>query len=227
MKLSLEDAILSDVRAQICPLLQDHAVLDALIRLLPSERVLRGRDLLSKTQPLIMKIGMNQDTKRDKTLLDAIMYLFEVEVASNLISDILITLLAERGYFLHIEPDSNHLFIRHVVSMEDLESSFISLAVKLSFLKRHGLDCFSKYVDKDLRNRIAHMNFEIDENGNFFEYRKEGMKNKRKLIDVTQKLTKLIHFNSIVIHEMKLALEKGLKMKSALEDTKASKKQPQ
>jgi hypothetical protein len=134
MNSNFEEEILNDIKEQICPLFEDKAVLDALIKLLPSIRVRKAMSSLGITQPLIMNIGKNQPTKRDKTVIDTIMYLFEVEVSANLIFDILIMLLSAKGYFFHIEPDTDHLYIRHAITIEDLESKALTLGMKQNFL---------------------------------------------------------------------------------------------
>ncbi len=139
------------------------------------------------------------------------MYLFSVETSTNLIADILVMMLAAQGQFLHIEPDDKYRFIRHATTIEDLESSSVTLAMKLSFLKKSGLTCFQKYVDKNLRNKIAHFDFEIDANGDFFLYQlKEGIIDKKK-VDVMQKLDTLLLFNSTTMHQIKLAVDKTRK----------------
>jgi hypothetical protein len=41
------------------------------------------------------------------------------------------------------------------------------MSIKLDFLSSNGLDFFSKWIDRGLRNKIAHLDFEIDQEGNF------------------------------------------------------------
>lgn len=83
-------------------------------------------------------------------------------------------MFASKGDFLHIEPDNECRFIRHATSFEDLESPSVSLAIKFGFLDKCGLHCFQKYVDRNLRNKIAHMDFGVDEKGNFFTYQRKS-----------------------------------------------------
>jgi hypothetical protein len=197
-----------EVEEQICPLFENKAVLDTLMKLLSSIRVKKAMNSLRETQPLIMNIGESQVTNRDKRLIDTIMYLFEVEVSANLIFDILIMLLSAKGYFFHIEPDIKHLYIRHAVSIEDLESKAVTLGMKQNFLIKHKIHCVKKYVKLNLRNKIAHMEFEIDEKGNFFKYEYKENEIEKKQVDIWLRLKEIIHFTTTVIHQMNLAVKK-------------------
>ena len=208
MSSNLEEEILVDVKEQICPLLEDPSVLDALMKLLTSTRVKKAMSSLRETQPLIMSIGKRQGTIKDKTLIDTIMYLFEVEVSANLIFDILIMLLSAKGHFFHIEPDRDHMFIRHAVSIEDLTSKAVTLGMKHNFLIKHEIRCVKKYVKLSLRNKIAHMEFEIDEKGNFFKYEYKGKELEKKPVDIWLRLQEIIHFTSAVTHQINLAAKK-------------------
>lgn len=204
MEANFEEKILNDVKKQICPLLEDEIVLDALQKIFTSTKAYDALNSIKNIQPLIMNIAQKQKIKNEKTVLDILMYLFEVEVSANFIVDVLIMLLSVKGKVFHIEPDDKHYFIRHATSIEDLQSPSVTLGMKLNFLKRNDLGCVKKYVDNTLRNNIAHMNFKIDEEGNFLknEYGKE------KQVDIWDKLIKLIQFNSTVIHQMNIMRQK-------------------
>jgi len=207
MSSNLEEEILNDIKEQICPLLENKAVKDAILKILTSDRFEKSSSILRKISPLMINIGKSQEKRKDKTLIDAIMYLLEVEVISNLVIDILIMMLVAKGHIFHIEADEEYLFARHAVSIEDLNSSSVTLGMKVNYLQKNSVDCITKYVDKNLRNRIAHMDFEIDENGDFFIHEKKGKK-KKKRYDIFSKLEKLVTFNSTVIDQIDLALEK-------------------
>lgn len=210
MSPNLEKEIEADVKQQLSALLSESGALNACLQLLPSPRVKRALNTLRQVQPLLVDFGKTPHSKQ-KTFYDAAMYLFSVETSTNLIADILVMMLAAQGQFLHIEPDDKYRFIRHATTIEDLESSSVTLAMKLSFLKKSGLTCFQKYVDKNLRNKIAHFDFEIDANGDFFLYQlKEGIIDKKK-VDVMQKLDTLLLFNSTTMHQIKLAVDKTRK----------------
>lgn len=52
---------------------------------------------------------------------------------------------------------------RFVSSFDELFE--VPLSVRLKFLKKHGFEFFSEICPKDLRNAIAHLNFDIDSDG--------------------------------------------------------------
>jgi hypothetical protein len=207
MSAELEKEILLAVKEQICPLLKEPVVLDALMKLLTSVRVKKAMNSLTETQPLIMSIRKHQETEKERSLIDTMMYLFEVEVSANLIFDILIMLLSAKQRYFHIEPDRDHLFIRHATTIEDLTSKSITLGIKRNFLIRNELSCVEKYVKLSLRNKIAHMDYEINENGTFFKYDYDGNKIKKKRVDLQHRLDEIITFTSTVIHQINLIVK--------------------
>ena len=210
MSSNLEKEIEANIKKELSLLLSESRSLNACLQLLPSPRVKRAMNTLRQVQPLLVDLGKTPKGKQ-KTLFDATMYLFGIETSTNLIADILIIMLAAQGQFLHIEPDDKYRFIRHATTIEDLESPTITLAMKLSFLKKSGFTCFQKYIDKNLRNKIAHFDFEIDANGDFFLFQlKKGIIEKKK-VDVMKKLDTLLLFNSITMHQIKLAIYKTKK----------------
>lgn len=114
----------------------------------------------------------------------ALSYLTAVELVGSVYVNMIILLLVARGQDLHLEPDRNHWYTRHVTSLEDLESPALSLSTKLDFLEMNGLRFFSKWVGRKLRNKIAHLNFQIDDDGKFFLLTRKG----RKEVDLFKKI---------------------------------------
>ena len=210
----LEKEIEADVKTQLDSLLSERSALATLLHVLPSPRVKKALSTLRQTQNTLIGLG-NTLIGKEKTLLDAVAYLFWVEVSTNLLADMLIIMLATKGQPFHIEPDDRYRFIRHATSVEDLESPSVSLAMKLGFLDKCGLSCFKKYVDRDLRNRIAHVNFEIDDKGSFVTYEKKNGEIRKKQVDLQQKLDRLIFFNSAVMHKIKLSVDEAKKSQRA------------
>jgi hypothetical protein len=90
-----------------------------------------------------------------------------------------VLLLVAKGVDFHLEPDYEHRYTRHARSLEEIESPGLPLS-KLDFLKLNGLTFFSKWIDRDLRNCIAHLDFEIDDNVDLIVLRKA----KRRRIDL-------------------------------------------
>ena len=206
----LEKEIEADVKIQLHSLLSEMSALAVLSQVFPSPRVKKALYTLRETQSTLIDLEHNLIGKQ-KTLLDAVAYLFWVEVSTNLLADITIIMFATKGQPFHIEPDDRYRFIRHVASIEDLESPSVTLAVKLDFLDKSGFSCFNKYVDRTLRNKIAHMDFEIDEKGNFSIHEKKNGEIRKKQVDIHQKLNRLTFFNSVFMHEIKLSVDKAKK----------------
>lgn len=201
-----EEEILKDVREQICPLLEERGVCDALKTILCSPKVAKTLDIITKNDYMFMMLFERIKTKKERTFLHTISYLFQVETVGNLICDILIILLSAKGSFFHIEPDNEIFFIRHAVSIEDLETPSVTLGKKLNFLKRNKLDCVGKNVKHRLRDKIAHIDYEIDDNGDFFK----GTKTGKKLVDIRTEWFRILYFTTFVIKHIDQAVEEQL-----------------
>jgi hypothetical protein len=178
------------------------------VNVFPSPRVKKSLNILRQTQDTLIGLGKTL-TGKEKALLDGVAYMFWVEVSTNLLADIMIVMLSTKGQLLHIEPDDRYRFVRHATSIEDLDSPSVNLAMKLGFLEACELSCFEKYVDRPLRNKIAHMDFETDDKGKFFVYEKKNGEIRKKPVDIQQKLSILNCFNSTVMRHIKLAVHKA------------------
>jgi hypothetical protein len=194
---------------QIDPILNEKSTMDEWFHLLVSEKSIhRLSKRLFSGQPSYLIENLCSDTKMKEskdnhTLLKAISYLLSVEVQGNFIIDVFILMMAGKGYDFHIEPDNSKKFVRHATSLDDFESASITLASKLDFLKSCGLPCFEKYIDRKLRNKIAHMNFVINEEGKFFMFDN----NKKKTVMVEQKLGMLQYFTNQIYKRLNDKIE--------------------
>jgi hypothetical protein len=140
------------------------------------------------------------DYKKHANLILAMMYLNDVEAVSDIFVNLTILLSVGKGFDLHLEADSVHHYTRHARTLDDVESPYLSLSTKLDFLKSCGLFFFSKWIDRDLRNRIAHLDFEIDKNGDFLIIKQS----KRKKVDLLQKqetVKEYLYAASLVLFE--------------------------
>ncbi len=124
------------------------------------------------------------ETKKGLVLIIAYSYLLSIETIGTLFVNMTVLLLIGKGHDFHIEPDYHRRFTRHAKSLEDLESPAVTLASKMGFLESHGFTMFSKWIDRGLRNAIAHLNFEVDEEGKFYTLSRKG----KKEVDLFQKL---------------------------------------
>ncbi len=167
-----------EVKQQLVPLFADFYPSSAKFlmykkyRLAFSERISKANQFNNYIVGLTEIIGPisstdTKDKRKSKVLLGALLYLSEVELLGNILVDEAILLLVAGGADLHLEPDYEHRYVRHVNSLEDLQSPSLSLSVKLDFLDSNGLGCFSKWINRPLRNKIAHLDFDIDEEGHF------------------------------------------------------------
>ncbi len=89
-------------------------------------------------------------------------YLGLVETLGTGLADILIMLLVANGIDFHLERSSKFPRIKHAITMKDLKDDWIPLASKLTFLRENGITTVPTTIDTKTRNRIAHMNFNIN-----------------------------------------------------------------
>lgn len=101
-------------------------------------------------------------------LMYSFIYLTWIETTATYYINFTLLLMVGPGKFLHLEPDFKHRFVRHASSLSDLESPTISLSTKLDFLESNGIKFFSKWVNRKLRNKIAHCDFLVDDEGIFY-----------------------------------------------------------
>jgi hypothetical protein len=109
--------------------------------------------------------------------LDAIRYLLETEIIGTAYIDRVLLLLIGKGIDFHLEADYDHRYTRHAKSLEDLQAPNLSLSIKQDFLEANGITLFSRMIDRNLRNKIAHMDFTI-KNDCFYYKNREGKKKK-------------------------------------------------
>jgi len=115
--------------------------------------------------------------------LKLFMYLGLVESIGNTIVDMLVLLLIADGQPFHVERSLELPRIIHAKSFSDINPPNSTLAQKLSFLKQNGLRTTSKFIDRKLRNDIAHLNFDVNKQG------KISTRNYKKL-DIDERLNR-------------------------------------
>lgn len=113
-------------------------------------------------------LNENLTGKSDSDIKNEISSLFSylglVESLGNSVVDMLVILLVANGHDFHMECIHSFPRVRHVSSISDLEHERVPLGIKLSFLKSNGISSFTSILDSELRNKVAHMNFEIKDN---------------------------------------------------------------
>ena len=107
--------------------------------------------------------------KKDDLQLRATIGLFHylgfVESVASTFIDLLVLLVIFSGKDFHVERHRKIPRIIHAETLSDLRGSEVSLSSKLSFLKRYGIKHSLKMIDRNLRNNIAHLDFEITKDG--------------------------------------------------------------
>lgn len=86
-------------------------------------------------------------------------YLGLVESLGVALADAVLILLIANEREVHTRGPMT----KHVTKTRELEK--IDLAYKLDFLEDEGLDLFARFIDRDVRNHIAHLKFTIQNNG--------------------------------------------------------------
>lgn len=115
---------------------------------------------IERARGIAMKL--NADFKKVKSELYATFsYLGFVESLGNTTVDLVVLLLIANGIDFHIECRHRTPRIIHATKVEDLERERVPLTTKLSFLRDNGLEVFASLIDTELRNKIAHMKFEV------------------------------------------------------------------
>jgi len=88
-----------------------------------------------------------------------LVYLGLVESLGVALADIVLVLLIANEKEVH----TGGRFSKHATRIKELEK--ISLANKLDFLNGERIEIFSRLINRETRNKIAHLNFTIDEKG--------------------------------------------------------------
>jgi hypothetical protein len=134
-----------------------------------SEKVGEFREFIKPLQTRFEKSGQRmllfkEDSKADydsrlNTLRKAFSFLalFETSVANILNCMVILLILNGHDFFIQYTR-------KYAKSLDDLDDSF-GVAEKLDFLNFHGFSFLTENINKSLRNKIAHMDFDIEEKG--------------------------------------------------------------
>jgi len=113
--------------------------------------------------PLYKQLKTTPEKRRLLSVIGLYRYLGLIESLGTTTLDLLVILLIANRRNLHVERFYDIPRIVHASSFDDLDD--VSLAVKLAFLERNDLKETSKFIDRKLRNAIAHLNFKVDSKG--------------------------------------------------------------
>lgn len=116
---------------------------------------------------------------KSQSMVKLLAYLGLVESLGVTLSDMVLILLIANEKEVH----TRWPIAKHAATTSELEE--INLAYKLDFLKAEGFGLFKKFINRKLRNKIAHLEFRILDNG---EIRKKDKKQTR--IDIDKEISK-------------------------------------
>ena len=150
------------------------------------------------------------------TLIAVFNYLSAVETLGNIIVDLALLLLIAEGHDIHLGLDRQHSYVRHATTSEDLDSPTLSLVIKLDVLNSLGYPLFSKWINRELRNGIAHLDFEIDESGRFFIINKDG---KKREFDIMMEVATNIVYGYVITKFFRVEIAKVTKLQLTAKKT--------
>lgn len=132
------------------------------------EEIDKLKDFTRQSQIRFEKSGQRmrlfkEDSKTDydsqlNTIRKAFLFLALFETTVTNILNCIVFLLVLNGHDFFIQYTR-----KYAKSLDDLDEA--NLAEKLDFLKFHGFSFLTEKINKSLRNKIAHMDFDIEEKG--------------------------------------------------------------
>ena len=106
-----------------------------------------------------LKGNVTYDNDRLKSMSKMLAYLGLVESLGMTLTDMALIFLISIGKDVHITRGRT----KHVTSFKELGK--VDLQHKLELLKDEKLDIFNHFINRDVRNHIAHLKFRIGNNG--------------------------------------------------------------
>lgn len=131
-----------------------------------------------------------------KSLLYLLQVLYHVEGTVSYLMNVVIYALLLRDYDRQFSVNK---YWKLVSSFDDLYE--IRLATREAFLSENGYGFFSEIINRELRNAIAHQNFEIMENGVVHIIKKRHIKQKYSMM-------KLLHIVNTMSSNMMFIMKK-------------------
>jgi hypothetical protein len=161
-----------------------------------SDRIIRGFQKSTEIMAMLTKIvAKSSESAMVRCLANVIVYLTSVETDGNMSANTTLLLLAADGRYVHLQPDKRHWYVRHATRLKDFEASTLSIGTKIDFLASEGCRFFKEWINTDLRNRIAHSDFFIDDNGDFFIVKEKNGTPTRTLFNLTQEILRFRMYN--------------------------------
>jgi len=133
---------------------------------------------------------------REKAFLDLFLYQLLVEGISSKLIQLIAFLLMEKDHDIY--DSEKREFVKKYAHL-----SQISLHVKIQFIRKHGFILLTDFVDRNLRNSIAHMNVIVKEDGTIV-----NKKTKQSVTNLDLKMNQLGSIHAMAINVINLALER-------------------
>jgi hypothetical protein len=114
--------------------------------------------------------GLSKLTENPKDKMQWLLwYLGLLEGINHTTLNMLIMLLKANQDQIQITYPTNTPRIKHALSLDELEETFIPLTAKLNFLNENGLKETTSLIDTELRNAVAHFKFDIKNDDIYLE----------------------------------------------------------
>lgn len=120
----------------------------------------KARETSEVLRDLRTERTMEKLSPKTRSMLKLLTYLGLAESLGGALIDMGLVILIASGKDMHIGGGRG---IMHVSKMKELRE--LNLAYKMRFLDNHKLGYFAKVIDRQLRNDIAHLKFEIKADG--------------------------------------------------------------
>jgi len=114
--------------------------------------------------------ALNNLPPKARSISKLFAYLGLVESLGVTLIDMALVLLIANGEEMHIRQGGG---IRHVSTLKELRK--LDLVYKLEFLKANMLQFVGGVINRELRNNIAHLKFQIEENGDIVDSNRQSV----------------------------------------------------
>jgi hypothetical protein len=126
---------------------------------IPLKSLLTRFEKSGERMRLFMQDSIADSDSQLGTLRKSFLFLALFETSVNNLLDCLVFLLIHNGHDFFIQSRG-----KYAENLKDLDASY-GVAEKLEFLKLHGFSFLTQNINNSLRNKIAHMDFDIEGKG--------------------------------------------------------------
>jgi len=117
-----------------------------------------------------LKTRVSYPDKRIESMSKMLAYMGLIESLGVILIDMVLILLIANKREVH----TRRPFIKHVATFDELAN--LDLKDKLDFLGTEGIHLFNEFINRDVRNDIAHLKFSISDSGEIQKRTRRGPK---------------------------------------------------